>query len=424
MKLIINGGNPLSGTINAGLSKNATLPIIAASFLFDRKTHFKKVPKVTDVQTLIELGGKMGGEVSYSYEGNGLILCQGKIKTADTIPIEAQTIRAGYYLIPAALERGSSVSCPLPGGCNFSKRKIDYHVSVFEEFGFCVNFSENRMHVNCSGRPQKDDHIIDVHESMGASVNALLMAVKMKKKITIINPCNDLEFRNLTWYIEKQHESRCFNYEVENWIGKKPSWKAKWLKMTYTPEEFISAEEKMLEPEIIGDRIEDRTYEALSHMLPDPSSIIRTYASSKIIDTEDNQNFIKHLKEFPSKIIVDRYPKICTDYMPLLAAVYISKKKPVEITDPIYPDRPWGLLEFKNFGADIRIDNKKAIINPRELHAGCARAQDLRLGAALTMLALTVPGRSIILDFEQVLRGYENIVDKLQEIGADITLVD
>lgn len=402
MNLIVNGGKGLKGTIEISKSKNATLPIVAAAFLFDRKSWIKNAPEITDVQNLINLGRKMGGGVYNHPEGKGPLICKEGIKLCTVMPDEGKNLRGSYYLIPAALHlnKNSIFSCPLPGGCNLGERKINYHIEIFEEFGCSCRIESNRLYISPSTK-KKDQYFIDVHGSLGATINSILMAISYNSSITIENYCTDPEVKNFLDFIKSHYEG-----SVITW--------GKTKRIDFIPTSKINDEIGFATAEIIDDRIEHGTYSSLQSIMP------KIKIKSEQIG---HGSFEESLQYLPLNLETNNYPGLQTDFMPLLIPSYLMRNSTISITDRIFPNRPKGLLEFKNFGADVEVGMNWAIVKPgQKIHPGCACAHDLRLGAALTIMALCIPGKSVITNFEQVLRGYESIVEKLRQIGSDIYL--
>ena len=414
-KIIINGGKLLSGTINISGAKNSAVAIIPASVLCDEEVKIYNVPNISDRDALIDILKHLECKTEID---NDLL----KIDTSNVInkriPLElSNKMRASYYFMGALLSKFKHVEIYFPGGCNIGKRPIDIHIKGFEALGATVKING-------------DLYIIDADElvgskitldfaSVGATINIMLAAVKAKGKTVIKNAAREAEIVNIATYL--------------NNMGAK-------ITGAGTSEIHIEGVDYLHKAmiEVIPDRIEGGTYIILGAMtgnnlkidgiIPDHVNALLSKLDDMNIKYELNENSIviskcENIK--PTNIKTAVFPGFPTDIaQPMM--VLLTQANGVSMYEETIWESRMGHVKYLNkLGANIKNGNTNAVvIGPTPLHGCEVEATDLRGGAAMVLAGLIADGTTKVISIEHILRGYDNIIEKLKNVGADIELAD
>ena len=414
-KIIINGGKLLSGTINISGAKNSAVAIIPASVLCDEEVKIYNVPNISDRDALINILNHLECKTEID---NDLL----KIDTSNVInkriPLElSNKMRASYYFMGALLSKFKHVEIYFPGGCNIGKRPIDIHIKGFEALGATVKING-------------DLYIIDADElvgskitldfaSVGATINIMLAAVKAKGKTVIKNAAREAEIVNIATYL--------------NNMGAK-------ITGAGTSEIHIEGVDYLHKAmiEVIPDRIEGGTYIILGAMIgnnlkidgiiPDHVNALLSKLDDMNIKYELNENSIviskcENIK--PTNIKTAVFPGFPTDIaQPMM--VLLTQANGVSMYEETIWESRMGHVKYLNkLGANIKNGNTNAVvIGPTSLHGCEVEATDLRGGAAMVLAGLIADGTTKVISIEHILRGYDNIIEKLKNVGADIELAD
>lgn len=412
-KMIINGGNILSGTIPITGAKNSAVALIPASILCDEQTTIYNVPNISDRDALLDILKYLNCETSLN--GDLLRVDSSNLKN-NKIPLElSKKLRASYYFIGALLSKFKHVEMYFPGGCNIGKRPIDFHIKGFEALGATV-------------KTKGDLYIVDAEElkganisldfaSVGATINIMLAAVKAKGKTTIRNAAREAEIVNIATFL--------------NNMGAKISGAGtsviKIEGVDYLHRGMI---------EVIPDRIETGTYIILGaligkdlkidNIIPEHiESLLSKLDEMKVkYDLNETSITISKCEDIkPTNIITAVYPGFPTDLgQPVM--VLLTKANGVSLFDEtIYENRMGHVKYLVDMGANIKASNTNAvIIGPTEYTGSDVVATDLRGGAAMVIAGLIASGTTTISNVEHILRGYDNIISKLRNVGADIRM--
>lgn len=412
-KIIINGGKELTGTIPITGAKNSAVAIIPASILCDDQTTIYNVPNISDRDALIDILELLNCEVSLN---NDLLKIDSSKVENKQIPLElSKKLRASYYFMGAMLSKFKHVEIYFPGGCNIGKRPIDFHIKGFEALGAKVT-------------TKGDLYILDAQElngaeinldfaSVGATINIMLAAVKANGKTIIKNAARETEIVNVATFL--------------NNMG---------AKITGAGTSIIRIEGvKSLNRamvEVIPDRIEAGTYVILGALIGNNlkiDNIIPSHLDSLLsklkdmnIKFESDENSItiskcENIK--PTNIKTAVYPGFPTDLgQPMMTL--LTQANGVSIFDETIWENRMGHVKYLNFmGSNIKATNNNAIIIGKTDLVGCdVEATDLRGGAAMVIAGLIADGTTTITKIEHILRGYDNIINKLKNVGADIKI--
>ena len=406
-KLIVRGGHPLCGSIRVSGSKNAALPLLFATLLTEEACIIENLPMIRDVEMALQILTYMGARVHY------LTPATIEIQTKNLRPILpppelVSELRASTYLMGAMLGRFGIAYVQDFGGCNFSPRPIDMHLFAAERLGATLADGVLSASQGLSGAV-----LPFVKVSVGATVNALLMAASAKG-ITVI-------------------ENAACEPHVENLIAFLRSMGAKILRMGNA----LVVEGSALHggrASVVGDMIEGGTYllaglatggrvtvtgcdvahlgAFLACLAVGGAEISATDASISLSGTLSAPIFIKTAP----------YPAFPTDLQPQTALVSALHKGST-VSEGVFAHRFGYLESLASMGLSYMKNGSTAYVFPSHLHSAAVSAEDLRGGAALLLAALSAEGRSEIGGAFRILRGYENIVEKFTSLGADIKLI-
>ena len=399
--LIVRGGAALSGEITVGGSKNAALPIIFATLITNGASHIFGVPDILDVAVAISIIKELGAVVER--QGNELFVDTTNLKYC--IPSEASVskIRASSYLLGALSSRFGRAQVMSFGGCNFENRPIDMHLSALTSLGATV--SGNEVYApRLVGADIRFDKV-----SVGATVNAILMSAAANGTTRIYG------------YAKEPHVIALADYLIS--CG---------ARISFSPDciTVVGSELRGGTARIIPDMIEAGTYLLISAMmgaglsvrgmdLCDLDAILPDICASGI-GFSDKNGAIRPFGDVrsPFDIVTGPHPAFPTDMQPqcapLMSAVGGS------IKDNVWHGRFGYLDELAKFGLRYTRVKNSAIIFPSKLTAAQVFATDLRGGAASLIAALSCRGESVIKNAEIIDRGYEDIVNKLCSVGANI----
>ena len=412
-KIIINGGNPLSGTINITGAKNSAVAIIPAAVLCDEQSTIYNVPNISDRDVLIDILHELGCETSL----NGDLLKIDSSKVVNKrIPLElSKKMRASYYFMGTLLSRFKHVEMYFPGGCNIGKRPIDIHIKGFEALGAKVTVKGDFYKIDAE--ELNGTNITLDFASVGATINIMLAAVKAKGKTVIKNAAREAEIVNIATFL--------------NNMGAKISGAGTSVIRIEGVEYLHRA---MIE--VIPDRIEAGTYIILGAMIgnkleinniiPEHIDALLSKLTDMKIKYELNENSVvisksDTIKATNLKTAVS--PGFPTDLGQPMMVLLTQASGVSMFEETIYENRMGHVKYLNKLGANIKNGNTNAvIIGPTPL-SGCeVEATDLRGGAAMVLAGLIADGTTTITSIEHILRGYDSIITKLKNVGADIKL--
>lgn len=402
-RFIINGGIPLSGEIMVGGSKNAALPIIFSTIITRGVSVLRGVPDISDVRVALLILEGFGAHISR--DGDVLYINTSHLEYSAPEDFLVSEIRASSYLIGACLARFGKAQICRFGGCNFDARPIDMHL-----YAACAVGARQDGTVLFADELVGADIIFD-KVSVGATVNAILLSAAANGVSRIFGYAREPHVYSLIEFLNTAGaDIRCSG-------------------------EYILVNGKALHggsAHIIPDMIEAGTYIILSIMTKSclkVNGIYRHHLNSffdVLIDGGvslrfDDDSVIAEgsLGEF-SRVMTAPYPAFPTDLQPQMAPL-LAVCSGGEICETVWRSRFGYLSELKKLGLRYTLSDSCARIEPSCLCSGVASATDLRGGAALLLAALTAHGQSVIENAQIINRGYENIINKLRSVGADIT---
>ena len=418
-KYIVHGGTPLFGEVEISGAKNAAVAIIPAALLVDGVCRIENIPQISDVTLCLKILENLGANIRSMNRHTVEIDCRHIHSTRTNYDL-ARRIRASYYLIGALLGRFGQAEVAMPGGCNFGGvRPIDQHVKGFTTLGAKVTVEGGFIRAATeTGRLKGANVYLDV-VSVGATMN-IMMAAVMAEGITVIESA-----------AKEPHIVDLANFL--NSMGAN-------IRGAGTDTIKIHGVERLTGGSyaIIPDQIEAGTYMAavaatggqvlVKNIIPKHMDCITAKLVEMGVEVEENEDTLlvrRSGKLQRTNVKTLPYPGFPTDMQPQITAVLTLAEGTSLVTESVWSSRYRYVDELKRMGAKIQVDDKTAVVEGVEYLTGAPiQASDLRAGAALVIAALAAKGRSEITQVHYIERGYEDIVSKLQALGADIQSVE
>lgn len=412
-QIIIQGGNKLSGTIKISGAKNSAVALIPASILSDDVVKIDNVPNISDIEALNEILEFLGAKTTIK---DGLMTIDSRSIKNKEIPKEVSSkLRASYYFMSALLGKYKQVEMYFPGGCKIGARPIDQTLKGFKALGAKVEEKNNKFKITAD--ELTGGHVYLDMPSVGATINTMLVAVKAKGTTIIENAAKEPEIVNVATFL--------------NNMGAK-------ITGAGTSEIKIKGVEtlKGCFTEVIPDRIESGTYIIagalmgenlkIDNIIPEHVESLTLKLKEMGVDISIGKNYAvinktENLKPINLKTL--GYPGFPTDLQQPITTLLTQCKGTSVLEETIYENRFQNVPYLNKMGASIKIDGKKIKVKGiSKLKGKKVVATDLRAGSCLVLAGLTAQGKTTITNIEHVLRGYENIIEKLTNVGAKISL--
>ncbi len=415
-KYIIQGGNRLVGEVEISGAKNAAVAILPAVILADGVCRIENIPNIADVTTTLEILSTLGAQVR-RINRNTVDIDPRTIHT-HVVPHDlARHMRASYYFLGALLGRFGTSRVSMPGGCNFGVRPIDQHLKGFTALGATVSPMESGMIEVVAPRLLGNSIYLDM-VSVGATVNIMLAAVKARGTTIIENAAKEPHIVDLANFLNSMGaDIRGAGTDVIKIRGVD-----RLFGTTYS---------------IIPDQIEAGTYMAaavatagdvvIRNVIPKHLESITAKLLEMGVEIEEYDDAVRVCRKAPiahCNIKTMPHPGFPTDMQPQIAVLLALADGTSIITEGIWENRFRYVDELRRMGAQVQVDGKIAVFQGVEQLTGApVKAVDLRAGAAMIVAALACRGTTEIEDIYHIERGYENVVGKLQDLGADIRRV-
>ncbi len=413
---VITGGHELFGEVNISGAKNAAVAIIPAAILANDVVRIENIPQISDVQLIIEILDTMGAQV--------------RLIKKDTIEIDTSNInyqsvpyeltshfRASYYLIGAMLGRFKKAEVAMPGGCNFGVRPIDLHVKGFKMLGADVDMIDGMVVANADKLVGASVYMDQV--SVGATINVMLAAVLARGLTIIENAAKEPHIVDLANFLNSMGaDVRGAGTDVIKIRGVE-----KMHGCTYS---------------IIPDQIEAGTYMVaaaacggdvlIKNVIPkhlESISAKLVEAGAEIIEYDDAVRVTRFKELNKCNVKTMPHPGFPTDMQPQMCVLLSIAKGTSILSESVWDNRFQYVGQLLRMGANIQVDGKVAVIEGVNSLAGCeVKATDLRAGAALIIAGMVGEGVTTVENIQYIDRGYENVVEKLTALGADIKRVE
>jgi UDP-N-acetylglucosamine 1-carboxyvinyltransferase len=416
-KISVNGNKKLTGEVQISGSKNSALAILAATILLPGKSVIRNVPNLLDVKTIIRVLRALGLRAEYSGSQENTVEVW-NYNVRHVAPYELVTkMRASFFVIGPILARKGLARVPLPGGCAIGSRPVDLHIKGLEALGAKVEMEHGFVNVMTKGL--KGNKVYLDFPSVGATESTIMAASLAEGETVIENAAREPEVADLANFLIR--------------AGAK-------IKGAGTEEIRIKGVKELFPVEytVIPDRIEAGTFmiaaamtkgkilvkgvildhiEATLRKLQEAGLSIEVKDGGVLIYAKDGIKAID-VKTMP-------YPGFPTDMQAQLTALLTIAKGTSVVTETVFENRFMHVHELKRMGAEIKLEGQSAIINGvSALSSAPVKVSDLRAGATLVLAGLAAKGETLIEDRDHHLeRGYENLIEKLRSLGAEISVV-
>jgi len=409
----INGGRKLKGMVKISGSKNAALPIMAATLIEKGEYILKNIPEPKDIKTMSDLLVGLGLKIERSEKNTLKITNPGNLKPFASYDL-VKTMRASFVVMGPLLTNYNKAIVSLPGGCAIGTRPVNYHIKGFEALGARIKI--DRGYVIAETEELVGTMINLDFPSVGATQNIMMAAVKAKGRTIIENAAREPEIEDLANFLIKMG-ARISGTDIGRII--------------------IDGVERLIpcEYEIIPDRVEAGTLVIASvltggevrfkNVRLDHLDSFRLKLEEMGCRFQEIKGVLKvsgELKKLkPVKITTLPYPGYPTDLQAQIMVLLSLVKGTSEIKETLFENRFMHVPELSRMGADIKTDGNIAIINGVEKLTGAeVMASDLRAGAALVLAGLAAEGKTLVDRIYHIDRGYERLEEKLFSLGAEI----
>lgn len=416
-KFIVEGGIRLQGEVEISGAKNAVVAIIPAVILSDGPCVIENIPNISDVSILFKILNEMGVKIRPINRSTVEIDATGNI--SPTVPYElARNMRASYYFLGALLGKFSRAEVSMPGGCDFGVRPIDQHIKGFESLGARVSVEQGGM-INALADCLTGGHIYFDVVSVGATINVMLAAVRAKGLTILENVAKEPHIVDLANFLNSMGaDIRGAGTDVIKIHG------VDFLRgTTYS---------------IIPDQIEAGTYMVaaaatggnvlIKNVIPKHLESITAKlmkAGVSVTEYDDSVRVARSgaLEKISLKTMP--HPGFPTDMQPQMTTLLTIASGTSIVTEGVWDNRFKYVDELRRMGANIQVDGKVAVVEGvTGLSAAPVKATDLRAGAAMLIAALMANGTTEIEEIYHIERGYEDIIQKLQSLGANIRKIE
>ena len=412
-KLEIIGGKKLQGSINISGSKNASLPILAATILVNKVT-LNNIPQVKDIDTMIELLTSLGSKIYINKNKKKIKIHNYKSNKKVAKYKYVKTMRAGILVLGSLLSKFGKAKVSLPGGCAIGLRPVNLHIEALKKMGVKIKIIEGYIYATANNG-LKGTKISFPKVSVGATENLIIAACKAKGRTILSNCAIEPEVKDLSNFLIK------LGCKIK-WLGKR--------KVQIDGVKNL----KDINYNIMFDRIEAVTYMiaaaatngrvSIKNIQPkiiDKEILLLKKIGVKIIEKKNKITIISSKSLKGINIKTSPYPGFPTDLQAQLMVLMCKAKNQSIIRENIFENRFMHVPELNRMGADIIVKGRKAIINGnKKLNGAQLMATDLRASVSLVIAALISNKKSIINRIYHLDRGYENIEKKLSNCGANI----
>ena len=412
-KLEIIGGKKLQGSINISGSKNASLPILAATILVNKVT-LNNIPQVKDIDTMVELLISLGSKIYINKNKKKIKIHNYKSNKKVAKYKYVKTMRAGILVLGSLLSKFGKAKVSLPGGCAIGLRPVNLHIEALKKMGVKIKIIEGYIYATANNG-LKGTKISFPKVSVGATENLIIAACKAKGRTILSNCAIEPEVKDLSNFLIK------LGCKIK-WLGKR--------KVQIDGVKNL----KDINYNIMFDRIEAVTYMiaaaatngrvSIKNIQPkiiDKEILLLKKIGVKIIEKKNKITIISSKSLKGINIKTSPYPGFPTDLQAQLMVLMCKAKNQSIIRENIFENRFMHVPELNRMGADIIVKGRKAIINGnKKLNGAQLMATDLRASVSLVIAALISNKKSIINRIYHLDRGYENIEKKLSNCGANI----
>lgn len=414
-KLVVTGGT-LDGKIKVSGSKNAVLPIIAASLLAEGECYLQDIPQLADVDTITQVIKNLGVKVS-STGSNDLVLNAGVLTDSEPPEEWVRKMRASFLVMGPLLARLGHARISMPGGCNIGSRPIDLHLKGLTALGADIKMSHGI--IECSAKKLIGNRVYLDFPSVGATENIMMAASRAEGTTVIENAAEEPEIVDLANFINGMG-GRVYGAGT-NIIRVEGVSRLNGTNHTVIPDRIEAGTYMIMAAAAGGDVFVENVIS--DHLKPAMAKLAET---GVIIDEEDSGVRVRSngrcnaidVKTLP-------YPGFPTDMQAQMMAYLTTAQGTSVITETVFENRFMHVNELRRMGANIVIEGHSAVVKGvSKLTGASVKASDLRAGAALIIAGLVAEGETEVSSIHHIDRGYEDIVEKLTGVGVDIKYKD
>ena len=414
-KIIINGGNRLTGEVEISGAKNAVVAIIPATILAEGVCRIENIPNISDVSAMIKILRSLGAEIKMINK-NTLEIDTTHVRTNVVGHDLSKLMRASYYFIGALLGRFNHAKVAMPGGCCFGVRPIDQHIKGFEALGSKVTMEENAM-VDVKAETLLGTSVYFDVVTVGATVNLMLAAVKAKGLTIIENAAKEPHIVDLANFLNSMGaDVRGAGTDVIKIRGVD---KLHGCEYAIIPDQIEAGTYMVAAAATQGDvlikNVIPKHLESITAKLIECGVVVEEYDDSIRISSDCRPNH-GSVKTLP-------HPGFPTDMQPQFAVLLSIARGNSMVSESVWDNRFRYVDQLLRMGAKITVDGKSAFVEGVDTLKGApVKADDLRAGAAMVIAGLVASGTTEIEEIHHIQRGYDNIIEKLRSLGADIEL--
>ena len=416
----IRGGVPLEGTVTVSGAKNAALPIIPAAILCQDTCVLENLPDIHDVEALRAILEKLGVKITRT-RGGCYTFDTKNINTLDVTFSEVSSMRASYYLLGSMLATYGEVELALPGGCVIGARPIDQHIKAMRALGANVYLDESRNVLRASAAKLKGAEIFFDLVSVGATINAMLAAVKAEGVTVLQNVAKEPHVVDVANFLNMMGASvRGAGTDVIRIQGRK---KLHGCAYSVIPDQIETGTYMIAAAATRGDVVINNVIH--THMEAITAKLVESGAT--VEEGDDGMEYYLRVtmrdRPRPVKIKTAVYPGFPTDLQQPMMAYLATANGISTIEETIFENRFNHAKELRKLGASIHVAGNRIakVRGVEQLRGAKLSASDLRAGAALIVAGLSATGETRVSGVEYIDRGYENLEQKLQALGAVIS---
>lgn len=420
--LFINGGNPLRGSVSISGSKNAALPILAASLLTRDEVHLSNVPNLSDIRTMIDLLQALGAEAEFDPESGRVRVRAAKISRTDAPPHLVEKMRASFLVAGPLLARMGSMSASTPGGCQLGVRPVDVDVRGFRQMRAAVEASDSTITAQVTGSRLRGAGIFMDYPSHTGTENLLMAATLAEGRTTIVNASCEPEIVSLgNMLIRMGARIRGLGSPT----------------ITVDGVDRLSGVSEVIQP----DRLEAGTYAIAAVITGGEVRLDRVVEADLLPVRAKLEEAGAELWSRGDSLLVRPgrslravevqtlpYPGFPTDLQAAFAVLMTQATGVSRIKERVFEDRLRYVEQLNLLGADIwveqlnerRMGNEALITGPTRLRGTSVKAIDIRAGAGMVLAGLIAEGQTTVHNIHHIARGYEDLVGKLTSLGAQI----
>ena len=410
-RIKIEGGKTLTGTVKISGAKNSVVALIPAAILCDEKVEIHNIPNISDIDALDEILRFIGAKIKKN--NDTLIIDASDINNIEIPENISKKLRASYYFMSALLGKYKKVDMYFPGGCNIGKRPIDQTLKAFRALGATVIEDNNKYSIRAEKLVGAEINL-DM-PSVGATVNAIYASVRAEGTTIINNAAREPEINNIVDFLNKMGAkiegagTSTIKIEGVNYLRS--------ASIVSIPDR-IEAGTYIIIGALLGNNLK------IENIIPDHIKSLLEKLEEANVDFKVYNNYIivnKSNDLKPITVETKGYPGFATDLQQPLTALLTQCDGVSYLTETIYENRFKNVEYLNKMGSNITINDRTIKIEGKTLLHGCeVTATDLRAGACMVIAGLIAEGTTTINEINHVLRGYENIIQKLTLVGAKI----